>query len=82
MLVVAGGILLSGVLAVTLLLVARGRTGVAATLAVVPALAPLAARVVPTLPAALPTVVALLAAVHLAGLPIVARTTADPRRTS
>jgi len=81
-LVFAGGILLSGVLAVTLLLVARGRTGVAASLAVVPPLAALAALVVPALPAALPTVVALLAAVHVAGLLLVARTTADSRRTS
>ena len=80
-LVFAGGILLSGVLAVTLLLAARGRTGVAAALAAVPPLAALATPVVPVLPAALPTVVALLAAVHLAGLLIVARTTADFRRT-
>lgn len=81
-LVFAGGILLSGVLAVTLLLAARGRTGVAAALAVGPPLGALATFVVPALPAALPTVVALLAAVHLAGLLIVARTTADSRRTS
>ncbi|UQU66211.1 hypothetical protein COUCH_07980 [Couchioplanes caeruleus] len=81
-LVLAGGVLLSGVLGITLLLVVRGRTGVAALLAVVPPLAALATPVVPALPAPLPTVVALLAAAHLAGLLIVARTTADSRRTS
>ncbi|MEV4707715.1 hypothetical protein [Actinoplanes sp. NPDC049316] len=82
-LVLAGGVLLSGVLGITLLLVVRGRTGVAAVLAVVPPLAALATPVVPALPPnPLPTVVALLAAAHLAGLLIVARTTADSRRTS
>jgi hypothetical protein len=82
-LVLAGGVLLSGVLGITLLLVVRGRTGVAALLAVAPPLAALATPVVPALPPnPLPTVVALLAAAHLAGLLIVARTTADSRRTS
>ncbi|MEV4638579.1 hypothetical protein AB0J80_14625 [Actinoplanes sp. NPDC049548] len=81
-LIFAGGILLSGVLAVTLLLGWRGRTGVAALLAVAPPVAAFAAPLVPALPPdPLPTVVVILAATHLAGLLIVARTAADPRRT-
>lgn len=79
----AGGILLSGVLALTLLLAARGRTAVAAALAVAPALAAVATPLVPALPSdPLPTVVAILAATHLVGLLTVAHTAADPRRTS
>ncbi|MEV6601838.1 hypothetical protein AB0M36_34020 [Actinoplanes sp. NPDC051346] len=79
-LVFAGGILLSGVLAITLLLGWRGRTGVATLLAMAPpAGALVVSRVLPAEP--LSAVVALLAATHLAGLLIVARTAADPRRT-
>jgi hypothetical protein len=82
-LAVAGGILLSGVLAITLLLAAQGRTATAAVLAVAPPLAAIAAPLVPALPPdPLRTVVALLAATHLVGLLTVAHTAADPRRTS
>jgi hypothetical protein len=82
-LAVAGGILLSGVLAITLLLAARGRTFIAALLAVAPPLAAVAAPLVPALPPdPLRTVVAILAATHLVGLLTVAHTAADPRRTS
>jgi hypothetical protein len=82
-LAVAGGILLSGVLAITLLLAERGRTAVAALLAVAPPLAAIAAPLVPALPPdQLRTVVAILAATHLVGLLTVAHTAADPRRTS
>lgn len=81
-LAVAGGILLSGVLAITLLLAARGRTGTAAVLAVAPPLAALLTPLVPALPPdRLRTVVAILAATHLIGLLTVAHTAADPRRT-
>jgi len=81
-LVFAGGILLSGVLALTLLLAARDRTAVAAALAVAPPLAAAATPLVPVLPPdPLPTVVAILAATHLVGLLTVAHTAADPRRT-
>ncbi|MET8152386.1 hypothetical protein ACIBSW_01740 [Actinoplanes sp. NPDC049668] len=77
----AGGILLSGLLAVTLLLAARDATVVAAALAVAPPLAAVATPLVPALPPdPLPTVVAILAATHLVGLLTVARTDADPRR--
>ncbi|GAA3337951.1 hypothetical protein GCM10020358_16240 [Amorphoplanes nipponensis] len=82
-LAVAGGILLGGVLAITLLLATRGRTATAALLAVAPPLAALAPPLVPALPPGrLPTVVAILAATHLVGLLTVAHTAADPRRTS
>ena len=82
-LAVAGGILLSGVLAITLLLAARGRTFIAALLAVAPPLAAVAAPLVAALPPdRLRTVVAILAATHLVGLLTVAHTAADPRRTS
>lgn len=81
-LVFAGGILLSGVLAITLLLGWRGRTGIATLLAVAPPVAAFAAPHVPALPPdPLPIVVGILAATHLAGLLVVARTAADPRRT-
>ena len=81
-LVFAGGVLLSGVLALTLLLAARGRTAVAAALAVAPPLAAAATPLVPALPPdPLPTVVAILAATHLVGLLTVAHAAADPRRT-
>ncbi|XVV11579.1 hypothetical protein ACQP2X_43215 [Actinoplanes sp. CA-131856] len=77
----AGGTLLGGVFAVTFLLAARGRTGLAATLAVAPPLAVVALPILP-LPAAgpLPDAVAVLAATHLAGLLVVAMTAADDRR--
>ena len=82
-LAVAGGLLLSGVLAITLLLAAWGRTIVAALLAVAPPLAAIAAPLLPALPPdPLRTVVAILAATHLVGLLTVAHTAADPRRTS
>jgi hypothetical protein len=82
-LAVAGGILLSGVLAITLLLAAQARTVPAALLALAPPLAAIAAPLVPALPPdPLRTVVALLAATHLVGLLTVAHTAADPRRTS
>ncbi|MFI7600793.1 hypothetical protein [Actinoplanes sp. NPDC049681] len=80
-LVFAGGLLLSGVLAITLLLGWRGRTGIATLLAVAPPVTAFAAPLVPALPQdPLPIVVGILAATHLAGLLVVARTAADPRR--
>jgi hypothetical protein len=82
-LAVAGGVLLSGVLAITLLLAARGRITTAALLAVAPPLAAIVTPLVPALPPdPLRTVVAILAATHLVGLLTVAHTAADPRRTS
>ncbi|ROP32475.1 hypothetical protein [Couchioplanes caeruleus] len=81
-LVLAGGILLSGILAITLLLGWRGRTGIATLLAAAPPTVAVAVPAVGAPPVApLPTAVALLVATHLAGLLIVARTAADPRRT-
>lgn len=81
-LALAAGTLLSGVLAGTFLLAARGRTVLAAALAVAPPTAILAA---PLLPAASPGRLALfvvvLTATHLAGLLTVAHTAADHRRT-
>ncbi|WP_236028751.1 hypothetical protein [Paractinoplanes lichenicola] len=69
----AGGMLLGGVFAITYLVAARGRTGIAATLAAAP---PLTAAVLPFLPlpssGPLPDAVAVLAATHLAGLLVVA----------
>jgi hypothetical protein len=82
-LAVAGGVLLSGVVAGTLLLAAHGRAAVAALLAAGPPLAALATPLIPALPPdPLHTVVAILAAAHLIGLLTVAHTAADPRRTS
>ncbi|MBU2662132.1 hypothetical protein KOI35_01295 [Actinoplanes bogorensis] len=85
----AGGTLLGGVFAITYLLAARGRTGIAATLAAAP---PLTAAALPFLPlpssGPLPDAVAVLAATHLAGLLVVAliadtdQTLDDSRRTS
>ncbi|GIF02961.1 hypothetical protein [Actinoplanes siamensis] len=82
-LALATGTLLGGVFAVTFLLAARSRTGIAATLAAAPPLATLLLPVLPQ-PAAgpLPLAVAVLAATHVAGLLIVALTAADLRRTS
>jgi hypothetical protein len=80
-LALAAATLLGGVFAVTFLLAARTRHGIAATLAAIP---PLAAAVLAlSAPPAglLPAAVAVLAATHLAGLLIVALTAADLRRT-
>lgn len=84
----AGGTLLGGVFAITYLLAARTRTGIAATLAAAPPLVTLALPILP-LPSSgpLPDAVAVLAATHLAGLLVVALTAQptpedDPRRTS
>ncbi|HWS32185.1 MAG TPA: hypothetical protein VN408_05515 [Actinoplanes sp.] len=80
-LVLAAGTLLSGVFAITFLLAARSRHGIAAALAALP---PAATTVlaVSTPPAGLlPAAVTALAATHLAGLLIVALTAADFRRT-
>ncbi|MEV0898971.1 hypothetical protein [Actinoplanes sp. NPDC049802] len=80
-LALAAGTLLGGVFAVTFLLAARSRHGIAAVLATIP---PLAAAVLAlSAPPAglLPAAVAVLAATHLAGLLIVALTAADLRRT-
>jgi hypothetical protein len=83
LLTVAGGLLLSGVLAITLLLATRGRTALAALLAVAPPLAAVVTPLVPALPPdPLRTVVVILAATHLIGLLTVAHTAADPRRKS
>ncbi|WP_127497327.1 hypothetical protein [Actinoplanes solisilvae] len=84
----AGGTLLGGVFAITYLLAARTRTGIAATLAAAPPLVIVALPFLP-LPSSgpLPDAVAVLAATHLAGLLVVALTAQptsddDPRRTS
>ncbi|MBM2617566.1 hypothetical protein JIG36_18585 [Actinoplanes sp. LDG1-06] len=77
----AGGTLLGGVFAITYLLAARSRTGIAATLAAAP---PVATAALPFLPlpssGPLPDAVAVLAATHLAGLLVIALTAqpADP----
>jgi hypothetical protein len=81
-LALAAGTLLGGLLAATFLLAARGRTAVAASLAVaapstIVALPPLAPALAP-----LPTVVAVFAGAHLLGLLAVAHTAADHRRPS
>ncbi len=81
-LALAAGTLLSGLLAGTFLLAARGRTAVAASLTVA---APLAIVALPPLVPALeplPTIVAVLAGAHLLGLLAVAHTAADHRRPS
>jgi hypothetical protein len=82
-LVLAGGMLLGGVFAITFLLAARGRTAVAACVAAAPPVAIAALKVLP-LPAAgpLPDAVGALAVTHLAGLLVVALTAADHRRRS
>ncbi|WP_245665109.1 hypothetical protein [Actinoplanes subtropicus] len=82
-LALAGGTLLGGVFAVTYLLAARGRTGVAAVLAIAAPLLTVSLKILP-LPAAgpLPDAVGALAVTHLAGLLAVALTAADPRRAS
>jgi len=85
----AAGTLLGGVFALTYLLAARNRTGIAATLAAAP---PLLTAALPFLPlpssGPLPDAVAVLATTHLAGLLVVALTASpapdlaldDPRR--
>jgi hypothetical protein len=81
-LALAAGTLLGGLLAVTLLLAARGRTGTAATLA---AVAPLAIVALPLFTPALtplPTIVAVFAGAHLLGLLTVAHTATDDRRAT
>ena len=80
-LALAAGTLLGGVFAVTFLLAARFRHGIAAALAAIPpaAAAVLALNAPPA--GLLPAAVAVLAATHLAGLLIVALTAADLRRT-
>ncbi|GIE84088.1 hypothetical protein [Actinoplanes regularis] len=81
-LALAAGTLLGGVFAITFLLAARARIGVAATLATIPPLATLALPLLPQPGASpLPTAVAVLAATHVAGLLIVALTAAELRRT-
>jgi hypothetical protein len=89
-LALAGGTLLSGVLAATLLLAVRGRTAAAAVLAAAPlvltgTLPVLAGHWLPTAaatPDLLPIAVTLLAVTHLVGLSAVAHTALDHRRTS
>ncbi|MEU4561361.1 hypothetical protein AB0F72_23510 [Actinoplanes sp. NPDC023936] len=80
-LALAAGTLLGGVFAVTFLLAARFRTGIAATLAAVPPLAAAIIALVPPSAGPLPAAVAVLAAAHLAGLLTVALTAVDLRRT-
>jgi hypothetical protein len=71
----AGGMLLGGVFAITFLLAARTRTGIAATVAAMPPLAVVALPLLPLPPAgALPDTVTVLAATHAVGLVIVALT--------
>lgn len=80
-LALAAGTLLGGVFAVTFLLAARSRAGVAAALAALPPFAAAVLALFPSPAGPLPAAVAVLAATHLAGLLIVALTAADLRRT-
>ncbi|MBG0562039.1 hypothetical protein I4J89_11255 [Actinoplanes sp. NEAU-A11] len=80
-LALAAGTLLGGVFAVTFLLAARSRAGVAAALAALPPSAAAVLALFPSPAGPLPAAVAVLAATHLAGLLIVALTAADLRRT-
>jgi hypothetical protein len=77
----SGGTLLGGVFAITFLLAARTRTGVAAAVAATP---PLAVAALPLLPAAaggaLPDAVTVLAATHAVGLLVVAFTATHRQR--
>jgi hypothetical protein len=69
----AGGTLLGGVIAITSLFAARGRTGIAATIAAAPPMAAAALRILPVPDAGpLPDAVAVLGVTHLAGLIAVA----------
>ncbi|HEX5199355.1 hypothetical protein ACFQS1_14065 [Paractinoplanes rhizophilus] len=77
-LALAGGTLLGGVFAITYLLAARGRTGIAAAVAIAP---PLLTPALKTLAAGLlPDAVGALAVTHVAGLLAVALTARDHRR--
>ncbi|WP_433297059.1 hypothetical protein ACQP2F_40000 [Actinoplanes sp. CA-030573] len=79
----AGGTLLGGVFAITFLLAARGRIGVAAVVASAPPLVTVLLKLLPTSAAGpLPNAVGALAATHVAGLLVVALTAADLRRSS
>ncbi|GAA2657221.1 hypothetical protein [Paractinoplanes durhamensis] len=79
----AGGTLLGGVFAITFLLAARGRTGIAATIAAAPPLVVIVLKLLPVPAAgALPNAVGALAVTHAAGLLVVALTAADHRRDS
>ena len=80
-LALAAGTLLGGVFAATFLLAARGRTGIAATLAATPAGVAALPLVSGSPSGRLPAAVAVLAATHLVGLLAVALTAADHRRT-
>jgi hypothetical protein len=89
-LALAGGTLLGGVFAATLLLAARGRPAAAAVVAAAPLVLTGAAPTAPsgwlpsigTAPDLLPIVITLLAVTHLVGLLAVAYTAGDHRRTS
>jgi hypothetical protein len=77
----AGGTLLGGVFAVTFLLAARTRTGVAAAVAATPPLAVVALPLLPVPSAgALPDTVTVLAATHAVGLLVVAFTATHRHR--
>ncbi|WP_430783962.1 hypothetical protein [Actinoplanes sp. G11-F43] len=80
-LALAAGTLLGGVFAVTFLLAARSRHGIAATLAAIPPGAAIVLALFASPAGMLPAAVAVLAATHLTGLLIVALTAADLRRT-
>jgi hypothetical protein len=79
-LALAGGTLLGGVFAITYLLAARGRTGIAAAIAIAPPLLALALKI--SAAGLLPNAVGALAATHVAGLLAVALSARDHRRTS
>jgi hypothetical protein len=79
-LALAGGTLLGGVFAITYLLAARGRTGIATAVAVAPPLLTSALKILATGP--LPDAVGALATTHVAGLLAVALTARDHRRPS
>jgi hypothetical protein len=77
----AGGTLLGGVFAITFLLAARTRSGVAAAVAATPPLAVVALPLLPVPSAgALPDTVTVLAATHAVGLIVIALTAARPQR--
>lgn len=80
-LVLAAATLLSGVFAITFLLAARSRHGIAAAVAGLPPAAGTVLAVFAPPAGPLPAAVAVLAVMHLAGLFIVALTAADLRRT-
>ncbi|SDT77602.1 hypothetical protein [Actinoplanes derwentensis] len=80
-LALAAATLLSGVFAVTFLLAARSRYGIAATLAGIPPAAATVLALFASPAGLLPAACTVLAATHLAGLLIVALTAADLRRT-